>query len=233
MVQLQGVYNEVANALTKIQTPDADFAGLQETNRQRQQELQELEETMAAQESELANVQKKEEEWRLELAHFQKQKGMVTNEREFTAVISEIDYATKALEEAEQRKNELEESRLALSTEVENRRQARPEEEAAEREITERWNATKDKLKQRVHDLVEQAAAIEADLKPKNSAHFRRLLKSKAGTPMAAVVDGCCSMCHFSLRPHLRQRVRRCEEIIICEHCHRILYLEEVFADAD
>jgi predicted nucleic acid-binding Zn-ribbon protein len=33
------------------------------------------------------------------------------------------------------------------------------------------------------------------------------------------------------LRPHLQQRVRRCEEIIDCEHCHRILYIEETVRD--
>jgi len=228
MVQLQSVYDEIARALTKLQTPNEDFATLQDTNRQRQQELAALEETMAVQDEELADLGRREEEWRLELAHFQKQKGMVTNEREFTAVISEIDYASRALDEASQRKKALEESRHELETEIENRRKARPEEEAAEREITERWNATKDELKQQVHELVEQAAAIEAELAPKHSSHFRRLLKSKAGTSVAAVIDGCCSMCHFALRPHLRQRVRRCEEIIVCEHCHRILYIEDV-----
>ena len=54
-----------------------------------------------------------------------------------------------------------------------------------------------------------------------------RLLESKKGTAVAAVVDGSCSLCHFALRPHLQQRVRRCEEIISCETCHRILFMEE------
>jgi len=41
------------------------------------------------------------------------------------------------------------------------------------------------------------------------------------------VVDGSCSVCHFAVRPHLRQRLRRCQEIITCESCYRILYLAE------
>ena len=48
---------------------------------------------------------------------------------------------------------------------------------------------------------------------------------------MSKVVDGSCSLCHFALRPHLQQRVRRCEEIIDCEHCHRILYIEETLTE--
>ncbi len=68
---------------------------------------------------------------------------------------------------------------------------------------------------------------MEADVAPKNRAKFMRLLESKKGTAVAAVMDGSCSLCHFALRPHLQQRVRRCEEIITCETCHRILYMED------
>ena len=42
----------------------------------------------------------------------------------------------------------------------------------------------------RVHDLVAQTKAIEAELAPKNRARFMRLLESKKGTAVAAVVDG-------------------------------------------
>ena len=69
---------------------------------------------------------------------------------------------------------------------------------------------------------------VEADIQPKHRARFLRLLESKQGQALSEVIDGSCSLCHFALRPHLQQRVRRSEEIIDCEHCHRILYVEEV-----
>jgi predicted nucleic acid-binding Zn-ribbon protein len=90
------------------------------------------------------------------------------------------------------------------------------------------WEQRKDALRQQVHDLAEQAKQIEADLNPKHRARFLRLLESKKGTAVAAVAEGTCSVCHFSVRPHLQQRVRRCQEIIVCEHCHRILFFEEI-----
>jgi predicted nucleic acid-binding Zn-ribbon protein len=228
LVRLQELYDLIAVAIRERQTPPVEVRELQQANVERQAELEGLEQQVKAHEEELVKVRKKEEEWKLELEHFQRQKGMVTNEREFTAVISEIDYATKALREAAGRRDELETAIATLGAEIDERRNARPEEEAAHKEVVEGWEQRKDELMARVHDLVAQTKAIEAELAPKNRARFMRLLESKKGTAVAAVVDGSCSLCHFALRPHLQQRVRRCEEIISCETCHRILFLEDI-----
>ncbi len=232
LIRLQGLYDAISQALQERQTPPQEVKALEKTNRQRKAELADLEAQVATHQEELQEVQNGEGEWRLELEHFQKQKSMVTNEREFTAVISEIDYATKELETRKARHEELETTIRELGEDIENRRQARPEEETAQKEITEGWELTKKDLKLKVHQLAVDANALEEKLNPKNRAHFHRLLKGKNGIAIAAVVDGSCSACHFKLRPHLMQRVRRCEEIIACEFCHRVLYREDAVSAA-
>jgi predicted nucleic acid-binding Zn-ribbon protein len=231
LVRLQNVYDAIAEAISEHNTPPAEIRSLQEANRLRLEELEEMERQLEAHGEEIKEVRKKEAEWELELEHFQKQKGMVTNEREFTAVISEIDYATKAIEETSARRKELEEAIAQLSKEIEERRDARPEEETAQSDVVTSWDKKKEKLLKRVHKLSKEAKKVETEIQPKNRARFLRLLESKQGTSVSKVVDGSCSLCHFALRPHLQQRVRRCEEIIDCEHCHRILYIEETLTD--
>ena len=231
LVRLQKVYDAISEAIAEHNTPPTEIRDLQDANRLRQEELNEMERQLEAHGEEIKEVRKKEAEWELELEHFQKQKGMVTNEREFTAVISEIDYATKAIEETSARRKELEEAIAQLTTEIEERRSARPEEESAQSEVVASWEKQKEELLQRVHKLSDDAKKIEAEIQPKHRARFLRLLESKQGTSVSKVVDGSCSLCHFALRPHLQQRVRRCEEIIDCEHCHRILYIEETLTD--
>jgi predicted nucleic acid-binding Zn-ribbon protein len=227
LVRLQRVYDTIAEAIAEHNTPPAEIRSLQEAIRLRLEELDEMERQLEAHEEEIKEVRKKEAEWKLELEHFQKQKGMVTNEREFTAVISEIDYASKAIEETSARRKELEEAISQLSQEIEEHREARPEEETAHSDVVSSWEKRKEDLLKKVHKLSNDAKKIEAEIQPKNRARFLRLLESKQGTSVSKVVDGSCSLCHFALRPHLQQRVRRCEEIIDCEHCHRILYIEE------
>ena len=227
LVQLQKIYDAIAEAIAERNAPPEEIRSLQDANRLRLEELEEMERQLESHEDEIKDVRKKEAEWELELEHFQKQKGMVTNEREFTAVISEIDYATKAIEETSARRTELEEAITQLHQEIAERREARPEEEGTHSDVIAGWEKRKEELLKRVHKLSEEAKKVEAEIQPKQRARFLRLLKSKQGTPVSEVVDGSCSLCHFALRPHLQQRVRRCEEIINCEHCHRILYIEE------
>ncbi len=231
MVRLQKIYSEIAGLFDERRTEPPEVEELHQQNLQRKQELAGLESQISELREEISGVRRKEEESALELEHFQKQKSMVQNEREFTAVISEIDFATRSLEEAKTRREELENNIADLEANIETRQKEIPEEEAAHREITENWDKRKAEIKERIQDLALQARAIEEELTPKNRAHFLRLLKSKHGVAIAPVVEGACSMCHFKLRPHLQQRVRRCEETITCEHCLRILYLEESLKD--
>ena len=231
LVRLQKVYDSISEAIAEHNSPPAEIRDLQDANRLRLEELKEMERQLEAHNEEIKEVRKKEAEWELELEHFQKQKSSVTNEREFTAVISEIYYATKAIEETSARRKELEEAIAQLSQEIEDRREARPEEETAQTEVVISWEKQKAALLKKVHKLSKNAKKIEEEIQPKSRALFLRLLESKQGTSVSKVVDGSCSLCHFALRPHLQQRVRRCEEIIDCEHCHRILYIEETLLD--
>jgi predicted nucleic acid-binding Zn-ribbon protein len=227
LVQLQKIYEAISEAIAERNSPPEEIRSLQDANRLRLEELDEMERQLESHEDEIKDVRKKEAEWELELEHFQKQKGMVTNEREFTAVISEIDYATKAIEETSARRKELEEAITQLNQDIKERREARPEEESAQSEVVAEWEKRKEELLKKVHELSGDAKTVEQEIQPKQRARFLRLLESKHGTPVSEVIDGSCSLCHFALRPHLQQRVRRCEEIINCEHCHRILYIEE------
>jgi predicted nucleic acid-binding Zn-ribbon protein len=232
LVRLQSVYDSIADSIAERNSPPDEIRELQAANRLRQEELEEFERQLAAHQEEIKEVRRKEAEWQLELEHFQKQKSMVSNEREFTAVISEIDYATKAIDETSKRRLELEQEIEQTTAEIEARRSSQPELESAQAEVVGAWEQRKEELLKRVHDLAVQAKEIEMEIQPKHRARFLRLLESKQGKAMSVVIEGSCSLCHFSLRPHLQQRVRRCEEIIDCEHCHRILYsLEHLASD--
>lgn len=234
LVSLQRMYDDIATAIKERKTPPPEITELQEANRRRQAELEALEAAIAGHEGEIRDVRKREEEWRLELAHFQKQKSIVSNEREFTAVISEIDYATNALNEAEARRTELEGLIAGIRDDIEARRASRSDEEEAQREVTDGWDARRQELRETITGLALRAKEVEEQITPKHRSRFLRLLESKRGTAMSEVVEGSCSACHISLRPHLVQRVRRGEEIIACESCHRILYLADtVGVDAE
>ena len=91
MVRLQEIYNRIAEAIRERSSPPPEVVELQEENQRRQEELEVLEHELLHHHEELKEVRRREKECQLELEHFQKQRSIVTNEREFVAVLSEID----------------------------------------------------------------------------------------------------------------------------------------------
>lgn len=63
---------------------------------------------------------------------------------------------------------------------------------------------------------------------PKNLAavYDRFAQRSKDGIAVAEVIKGSCSACFIALRPHMVMEVKRGNQIITCENCARILYMQ-------
>ncbi|MGB7203607.1 MAG: C4-type zinc ribbon domain-containing protein [Pyrinomonadaceae bacterium] len=56
--------------------------------------------------------------------------------------------------------------------------------------------------------------------------------RSRDGIAVAEVVNGSCSACFMSLRPQVQVNVKKGDEIITCESCTRILYIQNKEAEA-
>jgi predicted nucleic acid-binding Zn-ribbon protein len=56
---------------------------------------------------------------------------------------------------------------------------------------------------------------------------YQRIHKKRAGSTVVIVEDGCCRGCHMNIPPQLFNEVKKCQRIISCPHCSRILYWEK------
>ena len=57
------------------------------------------------------------------------------------------------------------------------------------------------------------------------AVYDRMAQRSRDGIAVAEVVNGSCSACFMSLRPQMQVNVKKGDEIITCESCSRILYI--------
>jgi uncharacterized protein len=67
------------------------------------------------------------------------------------------------------------------------------------------------------------AAQIDADLLDQ----FERLFNSKGDAAVVAVEHGVCTGCHMKVTTATASRVKAGKEIVSCENCGRILFLEQ------
>ena len=66
---------------------------------------------------------------------------------------------------------------------------------------------------------------LEASLPERTRREFQRILKQRLGVAVVKVANDSCSACRTRVRPALYQQLKR-GELVYCEGCHRILYLE-------
>ena len=97
------------------------------------------------------------------------------------------------------------------------------------------------KVSEEKNKIEASAKEIEASLTKLNSGRselvqkvekeflykYERILNSKNGLAMVAVIGDACGGCNINLPPQVINEIRLKEDLIFCGSCARILYIEE------
>ena len=159
------------------------------------------------------------------LKKYQGQLMQVKNQQQYAAAWKEIDATRKHVKE-------LEDSELKTMTEIEGLQKQLDERREGSASLKQRWDVEHDTwqsslgtLRTEVEQLHGRAEALESALPERLRHEFQRILKQRHGVAVAKVANESCSACRSRIRPALYQQLRR-SELVFCEGCHRILYLE-------
>ncbi len=150
--------------------------------------------------------------------------GRVTNPKELAALEEELGAFARARDHLEDRilalfdqieslRREDTEARGTVAALEERLRVRVADFEAARREITVEIEALE-------AERAERAAAVEARLLRK----YEGIAAQQAGVGMVAIIGGFCGGCRNDVPPQFVSRVRD-GQVVTCERCHRILYL--------
>jgi len=72
-----------------------------------------------------------------------------------------------------------------------------------------------------------QRSRIAPEVRPDYLSRYERILNNKDGLGIVKVVDRTCGGCYMHLTEQLLNELRKHQELISCDQCARILYLEE------
>jgi len=169
-------------------------------------------------EAELATTQQNHEK-------FERDKTRVQNEKEYTAVLREIDTARKHISSLEtdilKRMEEIE----ALDVELAARA---PDVERMRAEVDVVLGVLDKEHEEASRLLLEFGARrkkLAAQVPKHLFSNYERLSRLGRGQALAEVRStGICAACRVRVRPKIFSDVRKGDELIICENCGRILY---------
>lgn len=160
------------------------------------------------------------------LKKYQGQLMQVKNQQQYAAAWKEIDAARKHVKE-------LEESALKTMTEIDGIQSQLDQRKASFDDLKSRhdaahadWQSSLGDLRKEAEALRKKADQLEAALPDQPRREFQRTFKQRGGIAVSKVINDSCTSCRTRTRPALSQRLRR-GEMVICEGCHRILYLEK------
>ena len=226
---LQEVLIEVHDKTEKRGRTPEHLAHIEAAYREALSQRDETERTLAraaerrrALESEILDLNEK-------LKKYQSQLQTVKTNREYGALLNELDVVKRDVRTREDEILALEEAASLATSELERRNEAFPGEEAGYEEQMKEWRAEQAVLSEEIAKAEGQAKALRAELDNRLLATFDRLARVRAGIAVAKVdmvgpQTAACSACHVRLRPQLLSDLRLQRETVTCESCKRILY---------
>ena len=160
------------------------------------------------------------------LKKYQGQLMQVKNQQQYAAAWKEIDATRKHVKDLEDSvlKNMTEAD--GLQTQLDARKDGHSALQARYDEAHEEWQSSLGDLRAEAEKLRAKAAEIEKRIPERLRNEFHKIYRQRQQVGVTRVNGDTCATCRNRVRPQVAQQLKR-GELVHCEGCHRILYLEK------
>ena len=232
LLAIQELALEIRKANTEIDDAPARIEEIEDRFRERNAEyvalkdrFDDLEKDQRERNQELGELEESKKKFMADLMQ-------VKNQREYAAMLKEIDVVKARISEHEEAilsdMEEIESLKPQLQTHADHIEQERVAVEKEHREV----DAEVEQAKGRLKSATEERQRIEAELPDHLLASLRRIEANRQGLFMARAKDGSCQVCYVRIRPQAFQEIRLASEVHVCSQCRRFLYFEETLKPA-
>jgi uncharacterized protein len=171
------------------------------------------------------------------LKRYQQQIHQVSTQREYGALLSEIDTTKSKINTAEDQGLGAMERREKAESQLGEARQAFADLDARYQAELARWEGEKPAIAARITELTAAAEVLKGALPRGVVTRFERLRERYFGNAVATIMEVVrpgkgprswhCSACNYSVRPQVVVEVRTVGTLLECDSCRRILYMPE------
>ncbi|MCB1053992.1 MAG: hypothetical protein KDD11_00590 [Acidobacteria bacterium] len=201
----------------------AEITALEEVAEQATRERREAE-------AEIAEIQAK-------LQRYQTQINQVTTQREYGALLQEIDTAKARITEVEELGLACMARRDEAEAAIQEQREAFQDLDQRYSEELAKWEAEKPSVASQAEELRKRIAELRGEIPRGYLSQYDRVAARHNGDALAPIreLDNLrkgprswhCGSCNFNVRPQVLVEVSRKESLLLCDSCKRILYVPE------
>jgi uncharacterized protein len=228
-VALQRLLHKRLTLQRECKTPPEELTALRNTFSHRRDSLAEAQKRRDVISREQVTLLKETEALREEREHFRKQKSMVTNMKQLSAVVSELDHVEVQLKSKDDRLIEIMEESDGLEKSIAELGQETPEERSGREQAEAGWETRRQAAEIELAELERRQREVQRQLGEAAWERFKKLWTSRRPLAVVPMEGSSCSACHAELRPAIVQNVRAVEMLQPCDTCRRLLYDPEQF----
>jgi len=175
-------------------------------------------------ELEIRKMQTLEQDRKDKIAKLQDQLYLVKTNREYDALMAEIDHLKGQLDEEEMRELELSEEKDQVSEKLDT-------DKTENDEMSQQLGTQKQELESRISDteeehteLVSKRKDLAKNIDNPNLSLYDRVRSAREGVAVVPVSNQACGGCHSRIPSQLEAVIRSKERMTQCNTCRRILY---------
>lgn len=203
----------------ELETFEADATRVQDM-------LDQLNDEVAVLQQDEAELQQNLQKERDNVVRVEARLPEIQTQKEYVAVLKEIDVAKKANKEIEE---QMAAKQQEISTLEEDRKEKEAELAAIQKNADARGAELKTLLDESEGVLLKRTQTRESvanELPLSLLRKYHTLFQRRGGLALAPAKNGACLGCHMQLPPQQYNKLLKVTEIQTCPHCNRILYVE-------
>ncbi len=162
------------------------------------------------------------------LEKFEQDLMEVTNQKEYSAVLKEIDSTKREIQETETTIITILESSKELEIEYEQLKNTMTQLETSHNEAISGFQENNQEKIAKKKKLEKEKRALEKEIPASFMRKFNQIAAKRSGIAVSTVSGECCSACNMKIRPQMVNNMQRNpNELFICDNCQRILVLPD------
>ena len=220
LTRISQLEKQLSHVPKEIQKLENEWKNLTGQTKALQIEIENQTQTRHQAELNLAIQQEKHEK-------FEKDLSEVTNDKEYNAVLREIDNAKKEISTYSKKIKECDATTIDVESKIEDIEGLAAESEKNYKQQLEEFRGSQTAGSKELEVLiVERKKALERVPKGMFSK-FSRVAERRNGVGLAYCQDSICKACNVRVRHHIVEQLKMRDKIFQCESCRRILYFLE------
>jgi predicted nucleic acid-binding Zn-ribbon protein len=164
---------------------------------------------------------------RSRLSRLKDQLMAVKTNKEYTAMLHEIQMAENQIRSEEDKILEIMEEMENKEKDLKRAELEMHKKSAELQESIRNANESAPRMEAELEKLRLEKIQMESQIDAELLSRYRRIAEARKGIALAEAKDELCSACHVRIRPQIYAELLRTENIHACDSCSRILFLRQ------